>query len=47
MILENTLEPVLDSDVTIVFMEKIDVLLVLMVFILSLLFVLLIISIIL
>ena len=47
MILENTEEPVLDSDVTIVFMEKIDVLLVLMVFILSLLFVLLIISIIL
>jgi hypothetical protein len=44
MILENTEEPVFDSDVSIIFMEKIDVLLVLMVYIFSLLFVLLIIS---
>ena len=47
MILENTEERVLDSDVTIVFMEKMEVLLVLMVFIFSLLCVLLILSIIL
>ena len=44
MILENNEEPVLDSDVTIIFMEKMEVLLVLMVFIFSLLFVLLILS---
>ena len=47
MILDNAEERVLGSDVSIVFMEKMEVLLVLMVFIFSLLCVLLILSIIL
>ena len=46
MILENIEERLVDSDVSIVFMEKMEVLLVLIVFIFSYLFVLLILSII-
>ena len=47
MMLDNSKEHLLDSDVTIVFMEKVEVLLVLMGFIFSILCVLVILSIIL